>query len=210
MTPIVDLRAKLLPARQQGRRHSCLAFAGSAVHEYRLSIQEHLCVEYLYYFAIMHTPGHNPNLGATMAAISSALVTQGQPVETAWPYSAKQPEPWTPPPITSTVYKANVVTAPADFDHVVAMLNDCRPQILGLVITDSFFAPDALGMVLDRTPDIERGCHAVVAVGHGQSATGMPAILIRNSWGTDWGLQGHAWLSRHYVERHLHEVALLQ
>ena len=37
--------------------------------------------------------------------------------------------------------------------------------------------------------------HAVVGVGLGtHSDTGQDHVLLRNSWGTSWGLAGHAWM----------------
>ena len=50
--------------------------------------------------------------------------------------------------------------------------------------------------------------HAVVAVGHG-TVDGIPAILIRNSWGPGWGLEGHAWLTERFLAPRLFATANL-
>ena len=144
-----------------------------------------------------------------MAAAAGALIDEGQPVETAWPYTPDNVTPWTPPTITSAFHKATLAPGMLGFDGVVAALDAGAPVVLGLVITDAFFRPDASGSVADVAPDIERAGHAVLAVGHGTNAGGSPALLIRNSWGDGWGLGGHAWLPRAYVERQLHETAML-
>jgi C1A family cysteine protease len=47
------------------------------------------------------------------------------------------------------------------------------------------------------------GGHAVVAVGYDDKkkiAKDTGAILIRNSWGTEWGVEGYGWLTYSYVE----------
>ncbi|MNL34389.1 Papain family cysteine protease [compost metagenome] len=44
--------------------------------------------------------------------------------------------------------------------------------------------------------------HAVVAVGLGATAAGQQYVRIRNSWGTKWGDQGHAWLPIEYIDLH--------
>lgn len=39
--------------------------------------------------------------------------------------------------------------------------------------------------------------HAVVAVGLGTSHdAGVDYYIIRNSWSTDWGMEGHFWIKR--------------
>lgn len=207
--PSLDLRVGLLPVRQQGRRHSCLAFASSTANEHRAAPGEHLSVEYLFYHAVARMPGKNPAAGTTMAAAAAALAAEGQPVETEWPYTADQITPWMPPTITSTLHKATLTPNKLGFDGVIATLDLGAPVVLGLVITDAFFRPDAEGCVPDKAPDIERGGHAVLAVGYGIDAGGAPALLIRNSWGDGWGVGGYAWLPRAYVERQLHETAVL-
>lgn len=210
ITPMVDLRANLLPVRHQGRRQSCLAFASSTAHEHQTASAEHLSVEYLFFHAVARTSGQNPHSGTSMAAAAAALADEGQPVEIAWPYTSEQPTPWSPPPITSALHKAIMTPGTLDFAGVVAALNGGAPVVLGLIITDAFYRPDGLGCVPVCAPDIERGGHAVLAVGHGaDSCTGEPALLIRNSWGAGWGQGGYAWLPHIYVDRQLHESALL-
>lgn len=144
-----------------------------------------------------------------MAAAAAALADEGQPVETAWPYTLDQLIPWMPPTITSPLYKTVMTLGTLTFDGVVAALNAGTPVVLGLVITDAFYRPDEAGRIPDRTPDIERGSHAVLAVGHGADTASGPSLLIRNSWGPGWGQGGYAWLPRPYVDRQLHEIGLL-
>jgi C1A family cysteine protease len=207
--PTVDLRPTLLPVRHQGSRRSCLAFASSTAHEHQAAFHEHLSVEYLYFHSVARTPGQNPNSGTTIDAVASALADEGQPVETAWPYSPAPITPWWPPVISSALHKATLETIEPAFDKLTAALDQNHPVIMGLIITDFFFLPDGLGQINFVPDDIERGGHAVLAVGFGQTELGVPAILIRNSWGEGWGIDGHAWLPRPYIDLHLHEAARL-
>jgi len=205
----VDLRVDLLPIRNQGRRQSCLPFATSTAHEHRISMKDYLSVEYLFYHAIARTAGQNPHVGTTFSAMRQALELDGQPPENEWPYSLDQVSPWSPPAITTEPLKAVMSKGQLEFDAVTEALNQGTPVILGLVITDAFFRPDNSGMVPDLPSDIERGGHAVLAVGYGVEPAGDLCMLIRNSWGSTWGIGGHGWLTRTYLDRQLFEAAVL-
>lgn len=204
-----DLRTRLHPVRQQGRRQSCLAFATSTAHEHKAGATGHLSVEYLFYHSVERTPGKNPAVGTTMAAAAGALADEGQPVEAAWPYNSVQVTPWTPPAITTALHKRRMVLGSLGFDDITATLDAGHLVVLGVIITDAFYRPDAVGRVADETPDTERGGHAMLAVGHGKHTDGTPMLLIRNSWGAAWGIGGYGWLSRSYITRHLRETATL-
>ena len=205
----VDLRPALLPVRNQGKRCSCLAFAGSAAHEHKLVAGGHLSVEYLFFHAVARSAVSLPGAGATMVGMQAALASDGQPEEAAWPYSAEQPDPWSPPPVRSAIHKAGLVLCDPTFDGVVGLLSRGSPVVLGLVITDAFYRPGPGGIVADARPDAAGAGHAVLAVGHGNAPGIGRALLVRNSWGDGWGIGGHAWLPAAYVARQIHEAATL-
>ena len=199
----------MLPVRSQGRRPSCLAFASTAAHEHFAKRGQYLSVEFLYYQAVERCPGKNPDAGTTMLATSEALAHIGQPDESFWPYSHSQVSPWSPPTQTTHLLKVRMSQTSAKFESIVQELDQGTPAILGLIITDSFFKPDSSGTVGIKTPDIERGGHAVLALGHGQDVDGNQYVLVRNSWGASWALGGYGWLASSYINLHLHEMAIL-
>ena len=80
-----------------------------------------------------------------------------------------------------------------------------------MMLSDAFYMPNGQGLVVappGEGPDPLRR-HAVVAVAHGVFGAER-AILVRNSWGADWGIAGHAWLPQSYLAPRLTHVALLK
>jgi hypothetical protein len=90
------------------------------------------------------------------------------------------------------------------------MLDANQPVLTLMMISDSFYTPGSSGVVTapaQEQPDPMRR-HAIVAVGHGRIGQNR-AVLVRNSWGQDWGLDGYAWLPEPFLAPRLTRVALM-
>ncbi|RYG88487.1 MAG: peptidase C1 [Alphaproteobacteria bacterium] len=211
MKHTVDLRAALPSCRDQGRRRSCLAFAASAAHAHGRQRTEPLSVEYLYFGAVALSPGADPDRGTTFLAVATALSDTGQPDEKVWPYQATQlvkPD-WNPPVTSEPLYRAKTDIGILDIDGICALLDQATTVVLGLLTSDSFMMAGPDGIMPHKDLDPMSGGHAVLAVGYGEDPDGNRHVLVRNSWGPDWGMDGHAWLSATYLQTHLHEVAVI-
>ena len=91
-------------------------------------------------------------------------------------------------------------------DEVESLLVAGHVPVLGISITDSFFSPAPAWSILPDGPI--RGYHAVVAVGLGTTGTSR-CFLVRNSWGVEWGENGHTWLDEAFLTRHLRDLLTL-
>jgi hypothetical protein len=215
MTAVIvlkDLRAELGPARNQGPRPTCLAFAASDAHAALRPGWSPLSCEFAFYHA-QRRAGRPPDKGATLSAMLATLRHDGQPKEAGWPYLAATPADaasWAPPAEVGPRFgRAGAPQAPS-FDAVVAELDANRPVILLLMLSRAFYAQTADGVIRPapgEAPESARR-HAVVAVGHGL-VDGDRAILVRNSWGLGWGVAGHGWLTEAFVAPRLFAAALL-
>src|SRR4029077_19827096 len=82
---LVDLRGSFGPARDQNPRPTCMAFAASDAHAAARPGWEPRSTEWAYYHALQRDVG-GPDDGVSMAAVLAALKSDGQPIETEWPY----------------------------------------------------------------------------------------------------------------------------
>ena len=206
-----DLRSQFGPARDQGSRPTCLAFATSDLHAASRSAPfAPLSVEYLYFHAVQRSNPPKPHRGVRLKAIIEAMKLDGQPIESDWPYLANLPydlSAWTPPSGLSVFRKAMSSGKPSPAIVIAALDND-RAAMLCLRASEAFYRPNGIGVVERIKNDPDTGNHAVVAVGHG-SLGGDHLILVRNSWGADWGINGHGWLHEEYLSARLLSFSLM-
>ena len=207
-----DLRPLFGPARDQGARPTCLAFAASDTHAGLRDGWAPLSCEFAFY-AAQKRAGRPPTSGALLSTMLDALRLDGQPDEKGWPYLAAVPADhrlWTPPATVGPLYGRNGQRDGTDLSSILAALDRDTPVLMLTMLSRSFFQPRGDGVVDPANDELPEPAqrHAVVAVGHG-TVDGTPAILIRTSWGPGWGLEGHAWLTERFLAPRLFATANL-
>lgn len=188
------------PARDQGARPTCIAFTLSELNLVAATHATDLSPEYLYQLAAHHTRTWEPHYGVPLNAAVTAA-NKGQPVESDFPYQDNEPpKPIPYLPTALNLHGARIVISPPNNSRIIGAIQHNKPVGLCINLTRSFYHP-VNGVVADEPMPLKDVLHAVTVVGMGNKDREQ-YFLIRNSWGVDWGIDGHAWLSAGYVQSH--------
>jgi hypothetical protein len=205
----VDLRDALGPARDQGRRGTCVAFAATSGHELVRAEGLDLSDEFLYW-AAKTRDGRPDEEGTTLAAASEALADLGQPLAVTWPYDetrdSKGPGYTPPPGAEESALERRLVSAGGLALNAPAIRNAVdggAVVVLGLLLHQEWYVPLAEGRIA-MPPDgaVAIGAHAVLIAGYiDGEGDGGGRFWVRNSWGSDWGDDGYGLLPYAYVDK---------
>jgi Papain family cysteine protease len=202
-----DLRGQFGPAREQGLRPTCLAFAASDAHAaVRDTTWSDLSCEYLFYHAIRRQ-GASHTSGSNIPSIRDALDQDGQPLEAGWPYLRAVANPWKPPAKVGTVFRRASKILRGKFGRAWQKVNAGTPVLIGMSISNAFYYPKT-GVVDSKEAVDSTRRHAVIAVATGELA-GARFLMVRNSWGAGWGLAGYAWIAERYMKVRIMEMVTI-
>ena len=225
----VDLREWCPPIENQGELGSCTANAGVGIVEYfeKRVFGKYIDASRLFLYKATRNMLHwTGDTGAFLRTTMGALVLFGVPPEEYWPYVIadfdKEPPAFCyafaqnyqaisyyrldPPGISKDILLSRIKT------YLAAGL----PSMFGFTVYTSISQAATTGKMPYPTPGEKIvGGHAIVAVGYDdkmkikntnpQTVETTGALLIRNSWGTEWGNKGYGWLPYRYV---LEELAI--
>jgi hypothetical protein len=195
------------PARHQGMRLTCLAFAVSDLNQLVSGAPDILSPEFLYQMAGSRIQGWVPGSGLYLIQTLGAAARPGQPLETDFPYQAAATPVATAPTVPAGTQLFASQLQPLDPRSVIVCDHIKRGSAVGLIVecTDTLYKP--VDGVVTFTPMIlPNRAHAVLAVGLGKSSAGEDHVLVRNSWGSAWGVNGYAWLPMQYIDMHAREA----
>jgi len=206
LPPSVDLRPTCSPVEDQGQLGSCTANALAGALEF-LEEKDHVTYSdlsrlFIYYNErlIEHTPGTDS--GGMLRDGIKALAQQGVCSETLWPYVISQ-FAVKPPASCYTDALKHTITSYERLQTSQEMrtcLAAGFPFVFGFTVYETFESPAVAktGIVPMPAP-AERalGGHAVLAVGYDDPSQ---TFLVRNSWGSKWGIAGYFKMPYAYLE----------
>jgi hypothetical protein len=198
----IDLRDEFSEVRDQGQLPTCLSYATTSVHWANKQLDDFLSPEALHYYA---TEAEWQS-GSKIEEIQQALYDEGQPeIGYCDTITHQNCSDWRPPE-RAPHYQSSSENKSPSTEAIIKSIRNRKYPVMGLGLSGHFYRPSPPWVISAGTT---KALHAVVGVGLGKYE-GETVILIRNSWGSEWGNSGHAWLGTSYLDQHLREVLLLQ
>ena len=205
LPPSVDLRPTCPPVEDQGQLGSCTGNALVGALEFLEKKDKvpfaDLSRLFVYYNerVIEHTV--KSDSGAQIRDGIKTLVSQGVCSEKKWPYqiskfAVKPTAACYKEALTHTISTYNRIQT---LDEMRACLADGFPFVFGFTVYESFESQQVAktGIVqMPRTGEKVVGGHAVVGVGYSDADK---RFVVRNSWGTGWGMQGYFTIPYDYL-----------
>lgn len=212
----VDLTAYDVPVGNQGPPGSCVTWAIDYAlfgwYEHRLGLQQRLLNPMFTYSQVHLTTsvdggGSNPN------TVLSYLQNQGADTmshysHNAWDFLDKPSSAEVSSaagyrisgytPVLPNPLPTDVLTRAQDIE---AALASGKPVAIGFTVRPGFESLSKTNYVDNDTTGASPGGHEVLAVAYNQSG-----LWIQNSWGTNWGYNGYAYLSWAVVEHDVYSA----
>ena len=199
LPPAVDLRPGCPPVYDQGQLGSCTANAIAAAIQFEQIRQKEPkpfapSRLFIYYNerVMEHTVGQDA--GAQIRDGMKSVNHIGACPETDWPYVITK---FAQKPPTRAFKDARLGKA-LSYQRVVQTLDQMKgclasglPIVLGISVYESFESQQVARSGIVPMPPISEkllGGHAILAVGYNDAEQ---RFVMRNSWGTSWGMQGY-------------------
>jgi len=217
LPPSTDLRQGCPAVYDQGQIGSCTANAIAAAFEFELLKQRLTDFMpsrlFIYYNERKIEGSVASDSGAQIRDGVMSVHKQGVCPESEWPYDPTAAGPdgtWPPnspareqPPakLFTEALKNRAISyhrIVQDSDIMKSCLAQGYPFVAGFTVYESFESPEVAktGVVpMPKPKEKTVGGHAVLVVGYDDSKS---AWLVRNSWGTSWGIEGYFWMPYQY------------
>jgi len=205
MPPKVDLSPGCSAVEDQGQLGSCTANAlvGNLEFLEKKAGRDvtDLSRLFIYYNERAIEGTITEDAGAVIRDGVKSLVKLGVCTEKLWPYQiaqfAKKP--------SAACYKQAVSHEVTSYHRIIGLqqmrqcLAEGYPFVFGFSVYESFESPAVAKtgeLNLPQAGEKQVGGHAVCAVGYDDAAK---RVLVRNSWGADWGLNGYFTMPYDYI-----------
>lgn len=157
---------------------------------------------FVYYNSRLLDNSELEDVGAYIRDGMKAVQKYGICTELLWPYDVKKfavkpTDECYVDALTRTITSYQSLTT---IDEVLNALNNNKPVVIGITVYDSFNQVTKFDPIITSPKSTELdtgGGHAMTIVGY---SIPKKQLLVKNSFGKDWGDNGYAWLPFEYAE----------
>jgi len=211
LPPVVDLREWCGPVKDQGSEGSCTAHAGTSAVE--LIFRKYLgkspifSPQYTYAKELIAQGDFPTDDGSDGVTLCGTLIASGCCELDLFPYVPGQiTEPTPDQDANAAEYRMGAYHGLTTSAVALSVLGDPTPWPveIGFTVYESFESDETAetGVIsIPKSGERVLGGHEMVVVGYDIGATAtlrpassLPSVLIQNSWSTDWGIDGFAWM----------------
>lgn len=208
----VDLRKFSSTPVNQDELGACTGFAiAKGLREYFLrkdsGDKTALSPLFLYYNERKIENTIDEDAGAIIETGMKVLKNIGVSSEDAWPYIIKnfKLEPSLIAYENAKKYKVKKIRELKGLRQIKIELDKGNPVVFGIEVYSSFEEPkNGIVPIPDRKKEEHLGGHAVVCLGYDDTKG---HLIMKNSWGTDWGDKGYFYLPYEFFKLKLAEDA---
>jgi len=206
LPPSVDLRPHCPAVYDQGQLGSCTGNGWAGAVEF-LRLKQGLTDYapsrlFIYYNERVMDNDVPTDAGASISDGAHVVSTQGCPNETEWPYDITKFADQPPANVYADGLQhlaLQVQQVSQDLTSMKEVLADGLPIVIGFTVYPSFESQQVAQTGIVPMPGHHEqpvGGHCVVVVGYDDSHK---RFIMRNSWGTGWGLQGYFMMPYTYL-----------
>lgn len=202
----VDLRQYDSPVEDQGALGSCVgnaicnAFELLAKQLFPDKFQE-LSKLYVYYHSRFFDESIDSDTGSYLRDGLKAAKNYGICTEALWPYDTTKFDSQPSPKCYLDGFKRYITQYEILYttEEMVEALNAKKPVVVAMEVFDSFnqVTKDNPMVPIPNGYGYSIGLHAVAIVGY---SIPKKQFLLKNSWGTNWGDKGYAWIPFTYID----------
>lgn len=161
---------------------------------------------FVYYNARLIEGTVNEDAGATIRNGVRGISKFGLCTETLWPYNI---EKFDDKPTVECYKDGELRKIPSyrrikNVDEIIDAVNDNYPVVMGIVLYLKFAGLDSSNYIVEKESETDFfGYHAVTAVGYDMDKK---QLLIKNSFGSNWGLNGYFLMPFDYAKSEMFEA----
>jgi C1A family cysteine protease len=206
LPPKVDLRPQLPPVYAQGQIGSCTAQSICAAFHFcqrKAKLYDFAPSRLFTYYTTRDLEGTvNEDSGAMLRNTIKAINKFGACPESIWPYDVNKFMVKPTPTCYDTASRHTALSyyqVSQNLNQMKGCLAEGYPFAFGMTVFASFESDELAKTGIVQLPTAEQqpiGGHAVLVVGYEDS---QQRFMVRNSWGSDWGMSGYFTLPYAYI-----------